>query len=114
MSSLFKLPPEIRQRIYEEILDVGKVFPYTLGESYNEYDCDDHDDLTARGFAGHEATKVALLIVCKGIHAEAEPVLYRQNRFVLPASDLTARFFNRSLHNDTCGDWVKSVEIGLI
>lgn len=111
MSSLFKLPPEIRQRIYEDILVVGKVFPYTLGESYDEYECDYDDELTERELACYEAPEVGLLLVCKTIHAEAEPLLYRRNTFVLPPSDLTARFFNRSLHNDTRRGWIKSVEV---
>lgn len=114
MSGLFKLPPEIRQRIYEEILVVGKVFPYTLSESYNENDCDYDASLTPRERGGYEAPTIALLLVCKAIHSEAEPVLYRQNKFVLPAFGLTARFFNRSLHNDTRREWVKSVQVGFV
>ena len=95
--------------IYSNLLIVGKVFPYNLAESYDEYECDYDDDLTARELAGYEAPEVALLRVCKTIHFEAEPLLYKYNIFVLPPSDLTARFFKRSLHNDFRRAWVKSV-----
>lgn len=109
MFELFKLPPEIRRMIYVECLVVGKVFPYTLSESYDEYECDYDDDLTAREHAGYEAPIVALLRVCKDIYQEAEPLLYRRNTFVLPAADLTTRFFKRCLHSAARKAMIKSV-----
>ena len=109
MFDLFQLPLEVRQMIYADCPVVGKVFPYNLAESYDEYECDYDDDLTARELAGYEAPEVALLRVCKTIHLEAEPLLYKYNTFVLPPSDLTTRFFKRSLHNDFRRAWIKSV-----
>ena len=97
--------------VYAECLVVGKVFPYTLSERYNEYDYDYDDEETGLELSGCEEPCVPLLRVCKAIHEEAEPMLYQQNTFVLPACDLTIRFFKRSLHNNVRKGWVKSVEL---
>ena len=113
MFEFFGLPLEVRRMVYAECLVVGKVYPYTLAESYDEYECDFDDDLTARELAGKEAPEVTLLRVCKDIHLEAEAMLYQRNTFMLPVSDLTARFFKRSLHNDTRRAMIKSVRLFL-
>lgn len=112
MTDFFQLPLEVRQMIYAECLVMGKVFPYTVKETYNEYECDYDDDLTALERSGCETPEVALLLVCKDIYLEAGPLLYQQNTFVLPASDFTSRFLKRSLHNNTRRSWLKSVEMG--
>lgn len=111
MSIFFTLPPEIRHKIYEECLIVGKVFPYKFRDYYRDYDYDRNDDSTVHMVACFRVPEVALLLVCKDIQAEAEPLVYQRNTVVLPASDLTARFFKRSLYNDTRKAWVKSVEM---
>lgn len=108
------LPPEVRQLVYAECLVVGKAFPYTVSERYHEYDNDDDDEDTSLELSGCEVPSVALLRVCKTIHAEAEPMLYQRNTFVLPACDLTRLFFTRSLHNDVRKSWVKSVELKFV
>ena len=97
--------------IYAKCLVVRKVFPYTLSERYNEFDYDYDDEETGLELSGCEEPWVPLLRVCKAIHEEAEPMLYQQNTFVLPACDLTVRFFKRSLHNNVRRNWVKSVEL---
>jgi hypothetical protein len=112
MSIFFTLPPEIRHKIYEECLVVGKTFPYRFRDCYDDYDYDYKDDSTASKLACDRVPEIALLLVCKAIVAEAEPLLYQRNIFVLPAADLTARFFKYSLYNDTRRAWVKSVEMG--
>ena len=96
---------------------VGQVYPYVGNDILNlpaNTDPDDSDDdyvLTARNYQGYEAPTVALLRVCKTIHAEAEHLLYRRNVFVLPAYDLTARFFKFSLYNKARREMIKSVEL---
>ena len=94
MPSLLDLPRELRDIIYTECLIVGVVFPYYWSS-----------------YEGYEAPGVALLQVCWRIHEEAEPMLYKRNTFVLPTADLTARFFQLGLHNDSRRAWLKSVDI---
>lgn len=111
------LPLEVRQMVYAECFVVGKVFPYTVSETIIEHDFDDGDSDdedtvdTMLECSGCAAPDLAILFVCKGIHEEAEPMLYQRNTFVLPASDLTARFFRRSLHNGVRRSWIGSVEL---
>lgn len=109
MSGFLKLPPEIREKIYDDLLVVGTVFPYTIAKSYEDDEPDYGDNLMVREMAAFKAPETALLHVCKAIHAEAEPILYSRNQIMLPTSHLTARFFERSLHNDIRRSWVKSV-----
>ena len=113
MSSLFRLPLEVRQMIYARCLVVGKVFPYTYAERYDEYEYDYDDEETGLELSGCEEPWVPLLRVSRAVHEEAEPMLYQRNTFVLPACDLTIRFFKRSLHNDLRKAWVKSVVLAL-
>ncbi|KAL9134843.1 MAG: hypothetical protein Q9175_003963 [Cornicularia normoerica] len=113
MPTFFDLPPEIRQMIYNCCLVVGEVFPYTVSETYDEYDDDFDDDPTNQELSGCEHPCVALFSVCRKVRLEAEPILYQRNTIVLPASDLTARFFKRCLHNDSRRAWVRSVDISL-
>lgn len=102
--------------IYAELLIVGKVFPYTFSETISEYDLgvesdDDETIETMMDCSGCAAPFVDLLTVCKAIHKDAEPILYQRNILVLPASDLTPRFFKCSLHNDIRRSWIKSGEL---
>lgn len=113
MPAFFDLPLEIRRMVYGYCLVVGKVFPYTISETYNEYDHDFDDDPTNQELSDCEPPCVDLLSVCRRVRLEAEPILYQRNTIVLPASDLTARFFKRCLHNDTRRAWVRSVDISL-
>lgn len=113
MSKFLDLPLEIRRMIYGYCLVVGKVFPYTVSETYDEHDDDFDDDPTSQEFSGCDEPCVALLSVCRRVRLEADPILYQRNTIVLPASDLTARFFKRCLHNDTRRAWVRSVDISL-
>ena len=113
MPTFLGLPSEIRRMIYIYCLVVGKVFPYTVSETYDEYDQDFDDDPTSQELSECEVPCVALLAVCRGVRLEAEPLLYQRNTIFLPASDLTARFFKRCLHNDIRRAWVKSVDISL-
>lgn len=108
------LPPEVRQLVYAECLVVGKVFPYTVSERIHEYDNLEDDEETGLELSDCEVPSVALLQVCQRIREEAEPMLYQQNIFVLPACDLTILFFKRSLHNDIRKSWIKSVELGFV
>ncbi|KAL2037454.1 hypothetical protein N7G274_009734 [Stereocaulon virgatum] len=113
MSSLFRLPLEVRQMIYARCLVVGKVFPYTYAERYDEYEYDYDDEETGLELSGCEEPWVPLLRVSRAVREEAEPMLYQRNTFFLPACDLTIRFFKRSLHNDLRKAWVKSVVLAL-
>lgn len=113
MPTFLHLPPEIRQMIYNCCLVVGKIFPYSVSETYDEYDDDYDDDPTTQELSDCEYPYVALLSVCRQMRLEAEPILYQRNTIVLPASDLTARFFKRCLHNETRRAWVRSVDISL-
>ena len=101
MTTFLDLPLEIRRMVFGYCLAVGKVFPYTVSEIYEEYGNDFGDEPTNQELSDCEHPCVALLSVCRRVRLEAEPILYQRNTIVLPASDLTARFFKRCLHNDT-------------
>ena len=113
MPTFLDLPLEIHQMIYSYCLVVGNIFPYAVTETYDEYEHDFDDDPTNQELSDCEDPCVALLSVCRRVRLEAEPTLYQRNTIVLPASDLTARFFKRCLYNDARRAWVKSVDIDL-
>ena len=113
MPTFLDLALEIRQMIYSYCLVVSKNFPYTVTETYNEYEHDFDDGLTNQELSDCQDPFDALLSVCRRVRLEAEPTLYQRNTIVLPASDLTARFFKRCFYNDACRAWVKSVDISL-
>ena len=117
MAQLFDVPLEVRQMIYAECLTAGKIYPYTISETIPEHDFDTSDDEDAETKKilqvkpDRELPCFELLIVCKAIRQEAEPLLYQRNTVVLPAIDLTARFFKHCLHNDTRRSWIKSITL---
>jgi hypothetical protein len=71
------LPAELRVRIYEEALVVGKVF-YTPDEWDRDHQVRFDD------WELYRTPQVQLLRVCKQIHGEAEQVYLSKNLFVLP------------------------------
>ncbi|KAF2714020.1 hypothetical protein K504DRAFT_462464 [Pleomassaria siparia CBS 279.74] len=71
------LPAEIRVKIYEEVLVVGKIF-------YTPNDYDIWNGNRCRGHKLFRKPELQLLRVSKQIHAEAEPVYLSRNLFVLP------------------------------
>lgn len=79
----------------------------------DEYDHDFDDEPTNEDLSDHEDLCVALLSVCSRVRLGAEPLLYQRKTIVLPATDLTARFLKRCLHNDTRKAWVGSMDISL-
>lgn len=106
-TSFKDLPPEIRNIVYGYCLQVGEVYPYLesqraidVGSVYGQ----------ANSF---EVPCTALLAVCKLLHDEAEPLLYKKNTIVLPAAALSAKFFSNSMHSDTRRAWIKSIQLDL-
>ncbi|MCJ1245129.1 hypothetical protein MMC30_002330 [Trapelia coarctata] len=100
MVRLLSFPREIRQIIYRYALSVGFVHPYRLQDSQET------------GYFT-EVPNVNLLATCRQINAEASALLYSENTFFLPDTDLTIKFFTNALHNATRRAWVKSVHLGL-
>ena len=86
--------------IYHYVLSVGVVHPY------RQLDSQETGYFTV-------VVHVNLLATCRLIHAEASSILYSQNTFFLPDTDLTVRFFANALHNPIRRAWVKSVYLTL-
>ena len=94
--TLFALPRELRDMIYDFSLNVGRVFPYYW----------------ASGVAKGSFPSVALLRVCKTVHQEAEPVLYR-NTFVFSRYQAIEEFVNICTNTGKRKLFLQSIEIGL-
>lgn len=134
MAGLFSLPPEVRDLVYAECLVVGQVFPYSaLLETNSNHHSSERGSSVPPALAwdaswprprlkprGMDSTDyvpepvrsfpdTALLLACKAIHVEAEPILYQRNQFVLSSLRQVARFFERSLHNGERQAWIKMV-----
>ena len=94
--TFFALPPEVRCIIYDFCLNIGRVFPYYW----------------ASGAAKGILPPVALLRVCKSVHQEAEPFLYR-NTFVFSRYQAIEKLFKVCLGTKERMLFLKSVEIGV-
>ncbi|MCJ1245135.1 hypothetical protein MMC30_002336 [Trapelia coarctata] len=100
--SFLSLPAEIRYMIYEYALIVGRIWPYR--PSRKGANKSGHiADLTV------QRPNTNLLKTCPQINAEASPILYLKNPFILPTTALTVRFFDNTLHSDISRAWVKDV-----
>lgn len=93
--------------VYGYCLEVGQIYPYL--ESQRAIDVRSVSE-EANNF---EVPSTALLAVCKLVHDESEPLLYKKNTFVLPAAALSAKFFINTMHSDIRRAWIKSVELKL-
>ncbi|KAF2264761.1 hypothetical protein CC78DRAFT_218702 [Lojkania enalia] len=84
-SPLFRLPPELRNKIYEMLLCPDAIKPHALPHF--------RQDLSVRGFnqtCSSTMLHPAILSTCKRAAEEAEPLLYAQNIFHAHPSLLTA------------------------
>ena len=110
MANILSLPLEIRQMIYSYILIVGSLMPYQ-----RSHELALGDDAWLHSIKPLPSPPItALLETCRTIYTEASPILYSKNKFYLPITELTAKFFAQALHNSTRCSWVKSVHLELL
>jgi len=111
MSSLSSLPAELRKMIYSHAL-VGDVYPYRKTELEKYMLSEDGEKQRNQVVVAQPSAN--LLLTCRIIHQEAEPLLYSQNIINLPVSALTARFFETALGSPHRCSWVKHVRIRFV
>jgi len=108
MANFFSLPLEVRQMIYSYVLILGGLMPY---QRSHELALTENAWLHAMIARLPDPPITSLLETCRLIHAEASPILYSKNKFYLPLTALTVKFFKYALHNSTRCLWVKSVHL---
>ena len=120
MAHFFALPPEVREMIYKYCLLVEEIRPYQDAEHRYLKGTGRTEYLELNGMEGmnevipsSDRPSTALIMVCKLIREEAEPMLYSRNTFVLPIFRFSARFFSHSLNTKERKSWLKYVELEL-
>lgn len=106
------LPAEIRCNVYKELLVVGRVY------YKNEWQCE-YRDKRESGREKYLEPSLAILLVCKLIHGEAEQVYLKGNMFVFPSGWLkyapfkatSHRFNKRYLFSERGFKYVRNISI---
>lgn len=107
MTHFLRLPPEIRFKIYEYCLVVGKIYPYRWKQSVTE----EHASIP-HAIEEHPLLCIGLVGANRLIYAETSSIVYKCNTVVLPDAPLTAMFFQKCLDDTQKRLWLKSIELG--
>ena len=99
-SYFLDLPPELRIRIYEEVLVVGKIFLRDHNR-YTHY----NDPPREMDMRYHRKPCLNILRVSKLVHEEAEQVYLSKNLFVLPVGWITHRPFTGAFGTSLDNKW---------
>lgn len=105
--SIVRIAAEVRNIIYEYCLVVESVYPISGVSSLGL-----QTDVVHQDAYYYDTPNVSWLETCKQVSWEAEH-MYQQNKFVMPTSSLTARFFANTMNTAVRRSWLKSVEIYL-
>ncbi|MCJ1472561.1 hypothetical protein MMC13_001210 [Lambiella insularis] len=106
-SSFFSLPAELRQEIYLLLLTFNAPLPIRIHEcgAFQVKRAIRREPLSdsVEHFSSPVDTRSSILLTCRRVHAEAQPLLYSSNTFILPQwPPVVTEFSKRGYASQPC------------